>query len=227
METRSNGVQAGGALMGSGPKKSDYKPSESDVLNARISLQRHNDYKQKYRPVLLEMRDKAQSGGGLTKVARDRANADTMQALHADVPQLRAATTVDETTGDTGGALASQLQKATAAGAGAQNDMGAGVLSAANREGAHAQAGLQQIARINTSDALARASDKMERQRQNYAAATELGTAFVANAGRNVASGGTIFTPNAGTKVDAKGRPIFERPDDLAHRARIGTGRMY
>jgi hypothetical protein len=226
METRSNGVQVGGALMGSGPKKSDYKPNESDVLNARISMQRHTDYKQKYRPMLLEMRDKAQSGD-LTKAARARAGADTMQALHADVPQLRAATTVDETTADTGGALTSQLQKATAAGAGAQNDMGAGVLSAANREGAHAQAGLQQIARINTSDALARASDKMERQRQNYAAATELGTAFIANAGRNVASGGTIFTPNAGTVVDPDtGKVIFKRPDDLAHRARIGTGRM-
>ena len=76
------------------------------------------------------MRDKAQRTG-LVKLAKGVANADTMQALEAKTPSMRAATTVDETTGNTGRALASQLQKATASGVAAQNDMGVGVLAAA------------------------------------------------------------------------------------------------
>ena len=221
METRSNGVQVGGALMGSGPKKSDYKPNESDVLNARISMQRHTDYKQKYRPMLLEMRDKAQSGD-LTKAARARAGADTMQALHADVPQLRAATTVDETTADTGGALTSQLQKATAAGTAAKNDMAAGVVSAANQQGATAQSGLQAIARQNTSDALDRAANKQARKEATMQAIGQLGSAFIGSGGRNLASGGTFFTPNAS---DVAGGD-FVRPEGLRGRLKIGMGRL-
>jgi hypothetical protein len=207
--------------MGKGPKKSDYQPSEADKTSASIALQRYNTFKTKYQPLLVKMRDKAESDG-LIKVARARAGADTIQALHADVPQLRAATTVDETTADTGGALTSQLQKATAAGTAAKNDMAAGVVSAANQQGATAQSGLQAIARQNTSDALDRAANKQARKEATMQAIGQLGSAFIGSGGRNLASGGTFFTPNAS---DVAGGD-FVRPEGLRGRLKIGMGRL-
>ena len=221
METRPNGVQAGGALMGKGPKKSDYQPSEADKTAASIALQRYNTFKTKYQPLLVKMRDKAESDG-LIKIARGRANADTMQTLQAQTPAMRTATTVDETTGDTGSALASQLEKATAAGTAAKNDMAAGVVSAANQQGATAQSGLQQIARQNTSDALDRAANKMARKEATMQAIGQLGSAFVGTGLRNIGSGGTFFTPNAS---DVAGGD-FVKPDGLAGRLKIGMGRL-
>ena len=213
--------------MGKGPKRADYQPSEADRTSAAISLQRYNDFKNKYQPLLLEMRDKA-SATGLIKVARGRANADAMQALYSNVPQLRAATTVDETTGETGRALASQLEKATAQAMGARNDMGAGVLAAANQQAATAQDGLRAVARINTSDALQRAARKQSERDNKWGNLTALGTSLLTTGMANLGSGGKFFTPNASSEVDDEGKPTgpFVKPKDLKARTKIGISRI-
>jgi hypothetical protein len=190
--------------MGSKPKKSDYQPSEADRTNAAISLQRYNDFKTKYQPMLVEMRDKAQRTG-LVKIAKGRANADTMQVLQNQTPAARAATTVDETTGDTGRALASQLEKATAQGTNARNEMGAGVLAAANEQALTAQNGLAAVARINTSDTLSNAARRQSERDSKLSALTQLGTAFGGQVLQNIDGGGRWDTPNTNTTANADG----------------------
>lgn len=222
--------------MGSKPKKSDYQPSEADRTNAAISLQRYNDFKTKYQPLLVEMRDKAQRTG-LVKLAKGRANADAMQVLEAGTPSARAATTVDETTGNTGRALASQLEKATAQGVAAQNEMGAGVLASANQQQLTGQSGLAQIARINTGDVLSEAARKQSERDSKLGALTTLGTAFIGQGLHNIDGGGRFFTPNNNTAVDpttdevlplAKGTKLslMERLKSGAYDRIAGFGRV-
>lgn len=212
--------------MGKGPKKSDYQPSEADRTSAAISLQRYNDFKTKYQPLLTEMRDKA-AATGLIKVARGRANADTMQALEGQTPTLRSATTVDDTTGETGRALGSQLEKATAQGMEARNEMGAGVLAAANQQSATGQDGLRAVARINTSDALHRADRKQRERDAKWNLATTLGGAVLQTGMANIGSGGKFFTPNANAEVDEDGNSTgFIKPSSLRARTKIGIGRI-
>ena len=190
--------------MGSKPKKSDYQPSEADRTNAAISLQRYNDFKTKYQPMLVEMRDKAQRTG-LVKIAKGKTNADVMQTLERATPAARAATTVDETTGNTGRALASQLEKATAQGTNARNEMGTGVLAAANQQALTAQDGLAAVARINTGSTLAKAAREQSERDSKLSALTQLGTAFVGQGMQNMDGGGTFFKPNPNTAVNADG----------------------
>lgn len=226
MENRPDGVQTGGKLMGSKPKRSDYQPSAADKQNAAISLQRYNDFRAKYAPLLTEARDKAMANGTV-KLARGRANADTMQTLQANTPSARAATTVDETTGMTGRALASQLEKATAQGLSAANDQAAGVLASANQQALTAQDGLAAVARINTTDTLKRAARKQSERDAMLQAGVQLGTSFLSSGIRNVGGGGTFMSPNISDTVDAAGNVINPTPaKTLAERFKVGMGRI-
>lgn len=191
--------------MGKGPKKSDYQPSEADRASAAISLQRYNDFKAKYQPLLLEMRDKARDAGRLTGTARRVAQADTAQALADKTPTMRAATTVDETTGNFGRALASQLEKATAGAVDASNEMGAGVLASANQQALTGQQGLAAIARMDTGSTLSEAAREQSERDSRLAAATQLGSAVLFQGAHNLSTGGRFFTPNPNTSIEADG----------------------
>lgn len=70
--------------MGSKPKKSDYKASESEKMSASIAMADKQAFDEKYGPLLKNMRDQSKSDDP-TRQLRGRANADTMQALTSDL----------------------------------------------------------------------------------------------------------------------------------------------
>ena len=141
--------------MGSKPKKADYKPSEADKASASVAVAEYNFFKQNYDPLLQQMRDKSQSDDPITTL-RARSNADTMQALTGQGPSLQETQRIDAAPQMAQG-LQGQLAQATTAGLGVQNQMQSNVLGVARKQGADAQTGMGQAARLGTSEALARA----------------------------------------------------------------------
>ena len=66
--------------MGSKPKKSEYKASDTEKTQAAIAAADQRYFQQTYDPLLVEMRDKAATED-VASTLRGRAQADTMQAL--------------------------------------------------------------------------------------------------------------------------------------------------
>lgn len=203
------------------PKSSDYQPSEADKTSASIALQRYNTFKTKYQPILVAMRDKAMKNGTV-KLARGLGGADAMQALTESMPTPQAAQGPSTGT-EVASGLAGQLAKATAQGREVDNNIGVNVLAAANEQAATAQSGLSAIARINTSDALARAQRKQSESEAKTAAAMQLGSAVIGTGMKNMDGGGTFFKP-AGDTLDADGAPIVD--GSFKNRKAVGLGRL-
>jgi len=161
--------------MGSGPKKSDYQPSASDKASASVAMAEYEYFKQKYDPLLRQMRDKSMTED-VASGLRGRANADVMQALSG--PDYQAAAR-----GTGGGDMAQALQgQTTLANVGAldvQNKMRTNVLGTARGQAADAQTGIAQAARLGTSEALARAKAKQQVAEAKFGAAGQIaGTAL-------------------------------------------------
>jgi len=81
------------------PKAADYKPSEAEKASASVAMAEYQYFKEKYDPLLQEMRDKSltedvQSG------LRGRANADVMQALSAPSYEAATSSTVAKRSGE-------------------------------------------------------------------------------------------------------------------------------
>ena len=66
--------------MGSKPKQQDYEASEAEKASASVAMAEYQYFKQRYDPLLRQMRDKSMSED-IGSTLRGRANADTMQAL--------------------------------------------------------------------------------------------------------------------------------------------------
>lgn len=192
--------------MSSKPKSRDYKPSEMEKTSASVAQAQYNNFKQKYDPLLLKMRDQSLSDNP-TRIARGRANADTMQTLTAQ-PTLRQATDVGSA-GALAGGLTSQLGQATAIGKGIQAKDQTNVLGTRLGQTADAQSGMSQLARMQTSEGLARAANRQAVAQSKYDAAGQIvGTAIGQGLG-NLGSGdgGKFFTPVGGAdgKTPMKG----------------------
>jgi hypothetical protein len=188
--------------MSSKPKSGDYKPSEMEKTSAAVAQAQYNNFKQKYDPLLLKMRDKSLSDDP-TRIARGRANADTMQTLTAQ-PTLRQATDVGSA-GALAGGLTSQLGQATATGKAIQAKDQTNVLGTRLGQAADAQSGMSQLARMQTSEGLARAANRQAVAQSKYDAAGQIvGTAIGQGLG-NLGSGdnATFFTP-----VGADGKKV-------------------
>jgi hypothetical protein len=138
-------------LMGSKPKKDDYKATDSEVASSAVAQAEYTYFKQNYEPLLLEMRDKARNENFRDPI-RGRASADVAQALTGDL-SLNQATNVSAL-GDIAGAYSGQLQKADEAALGVKNTMSTGVLGTARKQAAEAQTGMAQASRLATSQAL-------------------------------------------------------------------------
>lgn len=201
--------------MSSKPKAADYKPSEAEKASASVAMAEYQYFKQKYDPLLQQMRDKSltedvQSG------LRGRANADTMQALSG--PSYRQAN--DSTAaGDLAQAVTGQLGVANVNAKQVQNTMQTNVLGTARGQAADAQTGMAQASRLATSEALTRAKANQEVADAKFAAAADVVGNFVGQGLDNMSTSGvdenenpikgSFFKPVARTGKNTKnGKPI-------------------
>jgi len=176
------------------PKAQDYKPSESDKASASVAMAEYQFFKQKYDPLLQQMRDKSLSDD-TTRTLRARAGADTMQALTSE-PTFQQTQNIGSA-GDLAQAYTGQLGLASEQGKKIQNQAQTNVLGISRKQAADAQSGMAQASRLDTSQALARAQAKQDVAQAKFNAAVKLGTTFAGQGMKNLASGpaGTFFTP--------------------------------
>tara|TARA_B100000676_G_scaffold68781_2_gene68812 strand:- start:9064 stop:9705 length:642 start_codon:yes stop_codon:yes gene_type:complete len=178
------------------PSRSDYKPSEAEKTNASVALANYRAFKTRYDPLLQKMRDESQSDAA-TRTLRNRANAETMQALTSQ-PTLRGATDVGAAGALTQG-MQSQLGQATARGKQIQNQMQTNVLGTARGQAADAQSGLAQAARMGRSDVLEKAANRQAVARAKYQAGEQLAGTFLGQGLSNLGTSGQ--DPYTKTKV--------------------------
>jgi len=190
--------------MGSKPKKKDYQPTAADRASASVAMAQYRYFKEKYDPLLQQMRDKAATGDGAKKTLRGRGNADTMQALTA--PSYQRAQNIS-TAGDMAQAYQGQLGVANRSAKDIENMMKTNVLKSARKQAATAQTGMAQAARLSTSDALARAKNNQDVAQAKLNAAAQIGTAGLAKGYDNYQSTGSVFS-SEGIARDANGNPI-------------------
>ena len=157
--------------MGSKPKKQDYEASEAERMSASVAMAEYNYFKQKYDPLLQQMRDESMSDDSVDKL-RGRTNADTMQALTSQPTYRQTQSTT--ATGDTAQAVQGQLAQATKSGLGIKNQMRTNVLGTARGQAADAQTGMAQASRLATSEALTRAKANQQVADAKYAAGGQL-----------------------------------------------------
>lgn len=169
------------------PKAADYKPSESDKLNAAVATAEYKFFKQNYDPLLQQMRDESLTED-TTSTLRARSNADTMQALTSDM-SLQESQRIDSGS-DMAQALQGQLGQATASGANIQNTMQTNVLGTARGQAADAQKGMAAASRLGTSEALARAKAKQDVANAKFAAAGSIAGGVISGGLQNMQTRG-------------------------------------
>lgn len=177
--------------MASKPKAADYKPSEAEKASASVAMAEYEYFKQKYDPLLQQMRDKSMTED-VQSTLRGRANADVMQSL--STPSYERAAAADSA-GDMTQALTGQLGEANVAAKQVQNTMQSGVLGTARGQAADAQTGMAQASRLATSSALEKARANQQVAQAKQAAVAQVASTAVAQGIENRASGGTFFTP--------------------------------
>jgi hypothetical protein len=214
--------------MSSKPKKQG--PTAADKASASVAMAEYNRFKQKYDPLLRNMRDESLTED-TTSTLRARSNADTMQALTSNM-SLQEAQRVDAGS-DMAQAVQGQLGQATQAGKQIQNTMQTNVLGVARGQAADAQRGMSQAARLSTSEALTRAQAKQDVASAKVKAGAQVGSALIGQGAKNMKGGGTFFTPNIGTDypLGPDGNPDTTKPpkqvlaQTWAERARAGSYR--
>lgn len=189
------------------PKAQDYKPSEADKASASVALAEYNRFKQKYDPLLQQMRDQSLTED-TTSTLRARGNADAMQALTSQ-PNFQQTQNVGAA-GDMAKALQGQMAQATQAGKSMQNEAQASILGAARGQAATAQQGMATAARLGTSEALARAKAKQDVANAKYGMLGQMAGATIGSGLQNMQTSsadgkttGSFFQP-----VNARGQNV-------------------
>ena len=139
------------------PKKSEYKASVAEKVEASVSKAEYDRYKKLYSPVLRDWRD--DSKRDFKGLLRSRAGADVMQATTGNLPNVG----VVESPGlgaERARLAAGAMLEGSLQGAAVQQNLQTDVLAAARNQAAQTQAGLGKVARIGASDVLANASNK-------------------------------------------------------------------
>lgn len=162
--------------MASKPKKQDFQASEAEKASASVAMAEYQYFKQKYDPLLQQMRDKSLTED-VRSGLRGRANADTMQALSG--PNYQAANS-STAAGDLAQAVTGQLGVADRAAKQVQNQMQTNVLGTARGQAADAQTGMAQASRLATSEALTRAQARQQVAQAKFNAAAQIGSTLVA-----------------------------------------------
>lgn len=204
--------------MSSKPKKQDYQASEAEKASASVAMAEYEYFKQKYDPLLQQMRDKSLSED-VQSGLRGRANADTMQALSGPSYEMAKSSTA---AGDMAQALTGQLGVANRTAKQVQTTMQTNVLGTARGQAADAQSGMAQASRLATSEALERARANQQVAQSKMAAIAQVGSTLAFQGLDNMgtkgtdASGktvkGTFFNP-----VDTKGNRVSGFGNRLAY----------
>lgn len=207
--------------MASKPKKQDFQPSEAEKASASVAMAEYQYFKQKYDPLLQEMRDKSLTED-VRSGLRGRANADTMQALSA--PNYQAANS-STAAGDLAQAVTGQLGVADRAAKQVQNQMQTNVLGTARGQAADAQTGMAQASRLATSEALTRARANQEVAQARFNAAARIGSTLVAQGIDNMGTQSDAVDAATGEPM-AKGsffRPVTPEGNRVSgFRGRLG-----
>lgn len=169
------------------PKAQDYKPSESDKINASVAMAEYEFFKQNYDPLLQKMRDESLTED-TTSALRARSNADTMQALTSNM-SLQEAQRIDSGA-DMAQAVQGQLGQANVAGKSIQNQLQTNVLGTARKQAADAQKGMAAASRLGTSEALAKAKAKQDVARAKFGAMGSIAGGVVSGGLQNMQTRG-------------------------------------
>ena len=162
---------------------------EADTIaSAQVGLAEYNAFKQKYDPLLQQMRDKSLTADVGTTL-RARANADTMQALTSQPSYQMAQGTTGA--GEMAQALQGQLGVANTSAKKIENTMQTNVLGVARGQAADAQTGMAQVSRLATSEALERAKAKQTERSARMGALGQLAGAFLMQGAENKRTEGT------------------------------------
>ena len=148
--------------MGSKPKAQDYQPSEVEKVQAAIAKADQDYFQQTYNPLIVQMRDQAQSKD-TENILRGRAQADTMQALtrNLDIGNVR---TIDTAANLAGGAVANILNANVEAGK-VRTKESTNVLAIARGQQADAGSGLARASKLARSEGLTQAAAKASKNR--------------------------------------------------------------
>ena len=163
------------------PKKSDYKASDAEKINAAVAMEDKAFFRENYLPKLKTLVDRSfTEEDTLISQGEGRAQADTMQVL-TENPNRRAVSAVD-TQADLASAASAQQLQGTAQGLlGSRSDQVGGIKSA-NKMAAQTASGLSTASKISTTDTLNRVKAKNIRMAGNIKAFGTLGQ----QAGKNV-----------------------------------------
>lgn len=204
------------------PKKSDYKASEAEKVNAAVAKADKAFFRENYLPKQKEFVERSfVEQDTLIAQGEGRAQADTMQALTSN-PNRRAVSAVDTQADLASAASAQQLQGTTQGLLGARSDQVAGIKSA-NKMAAQTSAGLSQAAKIATTDTLNRAKAKNIRMAGNIKAFGTLGQQVGKNVSQYRAAKAYNETQD-GTPGKDNPISISDNPFDIVFGRSIGMG---
>jgi len=178
--------------MGSKPKKQDYQPSELEQTNAAVAAAEKRYFREKYQPLLTQMRDESLKEGDQQRILKDRAQADTMQALTGMRPSLAATQAVDYQSDLASAALGQQMQASRAA-KDISTTKQTNVLGVARQQAADAQSGLAAASRMKRSRELAETQAKFQARQAKGAMWAQLGGSFLGKMQRNKAKTGSFW----------------------------------
>tara|TARA_B100000902_G_scaffold171900_1_gene166191 strand:+ start:16141 stop:16803 length:663 start_codon:yes stop_codon:yes gene_type:complete len=169
--------------MGCGPKREDYKPTESQKMNASVALANKTDFNNLYGPLLLDKAEKALDSKDATEIARRVSNADAMQALtktgaggqtYDDLSRTNTDVSYDQTM-----ALTGQFNEANRIGKNISNKAASEAIGMRRGQASDAASGLANLSSIQTSKQLAQADANNKTRMARNAMLGELGTAYV------------------------------------------------
>lgn len=178
---------------------SDYKPSEQEKTNAAVGLAEYRYFKQNYSPLLVKMRDQSSSDGE-KKILRNRANADTFQALTGKNSLGISQVQTPDYTSDMSSALLGQQLQAEDKGAKIQNQRQSNVLGTARKQASDSQSGMATAARLAASEDLAKIKAKQQKQMANLTAAAQIGGSALGKGLENMKTTGVDPTTNKTVK---------------------------
>lgn len=160
--------------MSSKPKKSEYKPSKAEKMEAKIAAKKAEHFNKNYAPLnVMELKDSLSSD--ISDLARGRGNADVMQGLTSNL-NYGQTQNAGGYARDLSGAYQSTLGQATAGALDIQNKRGTAAVGSAQGQSATSAQAASLLTNIDTNRTLEKAkNNQMLRQSRLDAAAKVAG----------------------------------------------------
>jgi hypothetical protein len=195
--------------MGSKPKQSEYKPSETEKTQAAIAKADADYFAKTYDPLLVEMRDKA-AKEDVASTLRGRAGADTYQALTGDGANLTVAEGVS-TGADLAEGAVGQLLDANTVAKNVKIDDQVGVLGTARGQQADAGDALAKASKLAMSEDLAKMKGKQTVRLARRKAAFDIGTSIAKQGIKNYSETGDWKMADKGFSIDPNTGEMIQR----------------